>query len=699
MDSEPDEFTFLPSENGWAFNAISGAEESARNGEVVEAERLFTEGIALYREGGSGLDFAFGRFGNFLLSQGRTDEAVVALAEALAMGTDIPAIWGDYISILAERHEIAAMFSTFDRLPMRLAEGSSVTEWILPYAGRALRAGDAEYAEELCRSVCDQARQRGDAPGAFKAIGQHGLILEKLGRTDEAISEWQNSFDAGSDDPTTVDKLSLALDRAKRFEEAEAVIRAALVRGYRANTEETLKKRLVRIEGKSRPGTRKTDVPVFSARAGEGFANLVMQRRLSPPIRRIAIMGTTAYCLGFKGGDGILTRVDVETGEAATKTGFPQFTDLRVLPSGWGIGLSWVGRLGKGRSSIYFLDPEGEITTTIDLPDILSEVAHGSGQWYLGCRNGSLFAYDIEGRFCWEWVMPGSKPVPENPYARIYPYHVAATEAFVATSTWGDIYAIGRDGRQLWKREVPKQGPLTRTMHFGDSLPHGEAWQVLGVVPGTTDEEVTHAYRKMVMATHPDHHPDEPDAAARFRRVQSAYEEILATDHTERTQREISIEYTNYEFVRSISAAADRILVASSDGVLAMLDAAGETTGRRVLGHEWVISALDGSGTVVAAWCGGTLSFFDGESIINSVEMDSFPNTLLPWGDEVLCTGNGGLRVFDRAGRTLWNVDFSKAVSGTSINDRYLVCGAGALVVFERSGKARLGSASVGGAG
>ena len=167
--------------------------------------------------------------------------------------------------------------------------------------------------------------------------------------------------------------------------------------------------------------------------------------------------------------------------------------------------------------------------------------------------------------------------------------------------------------------------------------------------------------------------------------VQSAYEELLAADHAEYTQRMITVSMASYRFVRYLGAAADSILVASSDGVLAMLDASGEVRGRRVVGRGEVIPALNPGGTLAAAWCDGVLSFFAGDSIINSIEVDERPGSLVPWSRDLLVVQGASVKVFDPAGRSVWALEFSKGIAGLSINDRYLVCGAGALLVFERS--------------
>jgi hypothetical protein len=140
-------------------------------------------------------------------------------------------------------------------------------------------------------------------------------------------------------------------------------------------------------------------------------------------------------------------------------------------------------------------------------------------------------------------------------------------------------------------------------------------------------------------------------------------------------------------YVRGLVAAGDTILAGSSDGVLSTLDIAGRVQGRRVLGKGDIKPALRPDGVLAAAYCDGTLSFFDGDAVINAVQVeDLYPTTLVPWQDDVLLVQGGTAHVYDRAGRVVWAVDFPKRIVGVSVNDRFLVIGAGALVVFERDG-------------
>jgi curved DNA-binding protein CbpA len=49
---------------------------------------------------------------------------------------------------------------------------------------------------------------------------------------------------------------------------------------------------------------------------------------------------------------------------------------------------------------------------------------------------------------------------------------------------------------------------------------------VLGLSPGTSDEQLRAAYRRLVQLHHPDHNPGDPDAARRFEEIQEAYARV-----------------------------------------------------------------------------------------------------------------------------------------------------------------------------
>lgn len=55
-----------------------------------------------------------------------------------------------------------------------------------------------------------------------------------------------------------------------------------------------------------------------------------------------------------------------------------------------------------------------------------------------------------------------------------------------------------------------------------------DPYHLLGLTPAASRADVVSAYRKLRARTHPDRNPNDPEAAARFRDIQAAYEAITA---------------------------------------------------------------------------------------------------------------------------------------------------------------------------
>ena len=61
-------------------------------------------------------------------------------------------------------------------------------------------------------------------------------------------------------------------------------------------------------------------------------------------------------------------------------------------------------------------------------------------------------------------------------------------------------------------------------------------YRILGVKPTSTLEEVRRRYRLLARRHHPDHNPGDPEAAARFRLIEAAFEGIQAARAQARSQ-------------------------------------------------------------------------------------------------------------------------------------------------------------------
>ena len=130
------------------YEIISDALQAWEAGDAPRADQLFRKGITAYQSNEpDGADFALGRYGAFLLDQGRSNDAQRVLEQAIDLKTDIPAIWSDYLGIPASRHDIDAFKHAAAKLDSR-GTGGPAPEFLLVHARSADREGATFFAEQ-----------------------------------------------------------------------------------------------------------------------------------------------------------------------------------------------------------------------------------------------------------------------------------------------------------------------------------------------------------------------------------------------------------------------------------------------------------------------------------------------------------------------------------------------------------------------
>ncbi len=205
------------------------------------------------------------------------------------------------------------------------------------------------------------------------------------------------------------------------------------------------------------------------------------------------------------------------------------------------------------------------------------------------------------------------------------------------------------------------------------SLPGGVApsyhYKVLALSPSATDDEVRKAFRQRALDTHPDRHPNDPEASAKFREAVQAYEAILsgaaAGTGSESITFEISMPgYLTTIYGIAVSHDGRECVIAASDGSLTYLDERGRATKRLVAseGAGYLSSTPDLSRIVYAHWQGfnfyspqGLLSTYPGENL--------YQMRMSPDGQLVVAWNKKEFHLFTTDGQPTAELEFARNIS------------------------------------
>ncbi len=435
--------------------------------------------------------------------------------------------------------------------------------------------------------------------------------------------------------------------------------------------------------------TRATAPPLIRASA---ILERVFEHRLRPAIQDLALVKGRARCLLRGKTSSSLVDVDLTSGQETRRIDrLPRIGKAWFAADGSGLGIRRTAAIGRGETALIFIDAGGRVIHETSVPDATSEVAAGPDRWYAGCRDGALFAFTRDGRPGWVWEIPGSQHDITDRYARPCPYYVMAHPSGVVVSSFANIYAIDAEGRTRWHAALPDAPPVAWPIGETDCVARDVAYARLGLPPNAGDRSIKTAFKRQAVASHPDRHPNDPDAPSRFVEVRQAYECLRHGDGSRpgdpRSMPTIVFAGCDPTVTFLATGPEDTVIAGSSDGRVYHVDATGRLEEAQVFGDHLVRAARRPDGILGAVSCGHALRFATDDHVVHSASRIREPRRMTMCGEDLVLWNGNEIELIDTSGHVRWSAAFSKRLTHVAAQGDRLVCAAGACTVFRRAGE------------
>lgn len=473
------------------YDYVDEAIRLAEDGRVDRAEAAYKRGVEEYeRHEPEGLSFALGRLGAFYIEQGRRDEALTILKRAATAWDPPPAVYSDLCDLLIEIPDQDELFRTLDA--WRETEQERVKRWAdahdqeqlarqvegpawhaLGVASRLAGKGDLAKVLPFVDRLLPWLKGQGMEEAYWQARGLIGSANEEAGDVEAALKHYSQAIDEGSTDRRTFTRLLINLEKRKDYRQAVSVCDRAMALNPDANWLLDLRKRRSRLEPKAQGGKsrNKEVIPEFSVRAGENLVDLKVQLKVSPiPQHFILHRGSGLAFLSQGGKTPKLSAYAIADGEIRWTVA----CDVSGLAIGGDTLLAWTrtAPVGAGPTTLSFYDLDGASRATTSIPDAISQVAGHTRGFYIGCRDGALHSFGLDGRRLWEYRVPGSQGESDSPYLRPCPYYVDTDKegAFAVYSSYATVEAIDSSGKRRWRWEASEKSSKERVSAGGITL-------------------------------------------------------------------------------------------------------------------------------------------------------------------------------------------------------------------------------------
>ena len=460
---------------------VMRGQELCQQQQMEKAEREFRRAIKAYdrQKDTDGIAFALGRLGDCYEKMNEVEKAIAAYRQAVDLKTDIPATYYGLIGLLVDKGELESAFEIaeeWQRYGGRQISGSTLSVFV-DLGNSLTRKKRFEEAIRLLSLIVDKLKTNVTQDEYWLAKGSLGFAYEKSGKIEEAAVIFAEAIDEGSTDRRTFTRYLMYLEKEKRYDEALSIIRKGLKIQSDANWELDLRKRKQRIErkaGKATKGGKTSVIPIFSVRRGKATIALEHQIKFSPQVTNLVVSNEKAFSVSA-GKNPKLTAHNLNDASLFWQVALPEKANGMIVTQNNVVTYSQLGRVGDGKTILYFWSKEGTEVSRQELPDSVSVVAGVADRVYAGCRNGELYAFLEGGRRLWSYTVPGSKGKFDSEYMRPCPFRVRAVNNLVVFSSFENLFALNGRGKLRWKWSVPGRetsttsGGITITMSTGPS--------------------------------------------------------------------------------------------------------------------------------------------------------------------------------------------------------------------------------------
>ena len=266
-----------------------------------------------------------------------------------------------------------------------------------------------------------------------------------------------------------------------------------------------------------------------------------------------------------------------------------------AVAQGWIWLRSWPNRLAEraGRRpfarELLVLSPAGGVSRVLTMEGALVQTVAAGELVLVATSGGALHAFGLDGTRRWSHPVAGWAATPET---RVW---ADPDGGRVWVSERGGVTELDAEGAVRWRWEAPAVAASDRVTERRRS----EAAKVLGIAADASPAQVRRAFRRRARETHPDHHPDEPDAAHRFRAVAQAYS-VMISQQPASPHAQIASDLLEVDGVWP--AGPERVWVATRSGSWHLIDQGGrELEDGRLRRRSPVTLAVNAGGELVAA--------------------------------------------------------------------------------------------------